>query len=283
MPFIDKFLTVGGRRVGYVDEGNGGSRPLVLFHGGGFDHAELTWKPTVFRLRDARRVIVPDLPGYGESEGFRRAYDLSDLGHWALEFLGGLGLDAVDVSGVSMGGGMALWLAIHAPERIGRLVPVAPYGIMPRAPFHSLAWALAHSPVAGLVYRAPARFRTLARIGLGTTYGARSRVTDDAVRDLMAVAADQARRRSFDRFLAAELTPRGLKSDLSRELSQITAPTLLVHGTADRIVPLRYARRAADLIPDARLVTLPTGHWPMREQPDAFVERLGEFLNEGDA
>ena len=282
MPFVDRFARIDGRRVGYVDEGSGDT-PLLLLHGGGFDHGELTWKPVVRELRDRYRMIVPDLPGYGESDGFGRPHDLADLGRWTLAFLDELGLGAVDVSGVSMGGGIALWLTLEAPERVRKLVPVGAYGTMARAPFHPLALALARSPLSGLVYQAAARSRVAARLGLGASYAALDRVTDATVADVMAVAAEQGRRRSFDAFLAAELGPKGLKSDLTARLPLIRRPTLVVHGTSDRIVPVRHGKRAAELIPGAELALMPTGHWPMRELPGLFARRLDRFLSDGSS
>lgn len=280
MPFADRFLTLDGRRVGYVDEGPRGGVPLVLLHGGGFDHAELSWKLTIRDLRGQRRMVVPDLPGYGESEGFGRAHDLADLGRWLVGFLDALDLERVDIAGVSMGGGAALWMALEHGPRVRRLVPVGAYGLMARVPLHPLAVLLAGSGLSSLLYRAAGSSRFLARMGLAASYGVRCNVTEGAVSDLMAVARDQAGRRSFDAFLEGELGRAGLKSDLRPRLPRIAAPTLLVHGRHDRIVPPRYGRAAARAIPDARLLELPTGHWPMRERPDLFNPALLEFLRD---
>ena len=175
------------------------------------------------------------------------------------------------------GGGMALWLTLEHPARVRRLVPVSAYGLMQRMPLHGLTAPLVRAGVLRLLY-AGASTRGLARLGLGSSYGDRQRVTDVAVDELMAVARDQRQRRSFDGFLAAELTPTGLRSDLTPRLGEISQPTLLIHGSADRLVPVRHARRAAALIPDARLLVLDTGHWPMRERPDLFNPVLARFL-----
>ncbi len=136
MDFADRFVAVDGRRVAYVDEGPRGGVPLLLLHGGGFDHAEMTWAPTVAALRGRLRMVVPDLPGYGSSAAPERPQDLAALGRWTAAFLDAVGIAEADVAGVSMGGGMALWLGIHRPERVRRLVPVSAYGILGRLPFH---------------------------------------------------------------------------------------------------------------------------------------------------
>lgn len=278
MPYTDHLVTVEGRQVAYVDEGPRDAGPVVLLHGGGFDHAELTWRLTTRDLRDRFRLVVPDIPGYGRSPGFDGPHDLPRLGRWLVAFLDALGLDRVDISGVSMGGGMALWLALNHPDRVRRVVPVGAYGLMDRVPMHRLAHLVASSGLSNVIYGGAARSRLLARIGLGASYGARQRVTDRAVSELMAVARDQHNRRSFDAFLNAEMTAQGLKSNLTPQLPKLGQPTLLIHGSADRVVPVRHAREARKLIPQVRYIELPTGHWPMRERPDLFNAELAAFL-----
>lgn len=276
--FADRRVRVEGRRVAYLDAGPAGGVPLVLLHGAGFDHAELSWRLTVEALCDERRVIVPDLPGYGRSASITTPQGLPRLGRWLAAFLDALGLGRVDLAGVSMGGGMALWLAIERPERVRRLVPVCAYGIMRRAPFHPLARAAARCGALGLVFHAAATSPTLARLGLAASYAHRAAVTETTVTELMAAARDPRARASFERFLAAEFDTAGLRTDLTSRLGGIEARTLVVTGASDRLVAPRHCRRAARLIPGGRLLELPTGHWPMRERPDLFVPALRDFL-----
>ncbi len=271
-------VAVDGARIAYLDAGPREAPPLLCLHGAGFDHSDLTWRLTVAGLSDRHRVIVPDLPGYGDSDDLGRAPDFAALSEWVPRFMDAVGLDAADVAGVSMGGGMALWLAIHHPGRVNRLVPVCAYGLMPRAPHHGLAYAALRAGLLPAAYRAATGSRTLARLGLMANYGDPRRVTADAVAELRRVAAQQARRRSFDAFLAVEMDGYGLKTDLRPDLGRIAAPTLLVAGRADRVVPARHLLRAREGIPDCRYLCLPTGHWPMRERPDLFNQALRRFL-----
>ena len=94
----------------------------------------------------------------------------------------------------------------------------------------------------------------------------------------MSVARDQLVRQSFDDFLKAEVGRTLLSGSLKAELAQITAPTLFIHGTRDRLVPVRHAREAARMVPGARLELMETGHWPMRELPERFNALLLDFL-----
>lgn len=282
MPFCDRRVVVDGRRVVYVDEGPRDARPVLLLHGGAFDHAELTWKRSVANLRDRHRLIVPDLPGYGGSEGFGAAHDLARLGRWTVAFLDAVGVARAVVAGVSMGGGMALWLALHHPGRVAAALPCGAYGLMPRAPLHGMAHAAFRRVGLAPLYAA-ATLRPLTRVGLVATYASARNLRRQAIDDVVAAARDQCRRRTFDGFLRAEMTPTGFRHDLTGRLDEITVPTTLVHGRADRIVPVIHARRAAPRLPRGHLVELPTGHWPMRERPDLFDPILSAVARDPSA
>lgn len=278
MPYADRHTQVAGRAVAYVDAGPRDAPPLVLLHGAGFDQAELTWRLTASAMRERHRVIVPDLPGYGDSASLGGRPDLARLADWVVRFLDAVGVARADLGGVSMGGGMALWVAIHAPERVRRLVAVCPYGVMSRAPHHRLAWAALRAGALPLAYRIAAASPRAARLGLGLSYGDPHRVSRKAVEELRVTARQQVERRSFDAFLASEMTSARLKSDLTPELHRIGAPTLLVAGRYDRLVPAAHVKRAREHIPDCRYLALPTGHWPMRERPEMFQQALSRFL-----
>lgn len=271
-------LAVDGRQVSYLAAGPEGAPPLLLLHGAGFDDKALTWAPTLAALARTRRVIVPDLPGYGDSDDLAEAPGFAALSEWVPRFMDAAGLARADLAGVSMGGGMALWLAIHHPGRIRRVVPVCAYGLMSHAPHHALARAAVRVGALGAIYRVAAGSEMLSRIGLGLNYAEPGRITAPTVAGLRRVAATQVRRRSFDAFLAAEMGGQGLRTDLRPDLHRIAAPTLLVSGRADRIVPRRYPQDAAARIAGARHLCLPTGHWPMRERPDLFNAALADFL-----
>ncbi len=280
LPSLYRHVTVEGRSVAFVDRGPREAPPLVLLHGAGFDHARLTWRITTGALCGDFRVVVPDLPGYGRSKGLDDPHDLPRLGQWLVHFLDAVDLDRADVAGVSMGGGMALWLAVNHPARVRRLVLVGTYGIMARLPLHPLAHLAAEAGGMALAYAGAGRSRMLTRLGLAASYGPKARITPRIVAEVMAVARDQLTRRSFDAFLHGELRRNGLKSDLRSRLGDIRQPTLVVHGRSDRVVPVRHARAAAARISGAEYLELPAGHWPMQECPKCFNAALRQFLTE---
>ena len=273
-------IGVWGRRVVYREAGPSGEPPIICLHGAGFDHSGLTWQDTARSLGAGRRVLVPDIPGYGESDALIGAPDLPRLGAWAGAFADALALGRADLAGLSMGGGMALWLGIRRPDLVRRLIAVCPYGVLARLPGHPLAYAAVRAGLLPAAYRAAMLSAPLARLGLGLSYADPSRVTERTVRQLRAVAKGQAQRRTFDAFLLAEMGATGFKTDLRPDLGHIAAPTLMIAGRGDRFVPPARVRAASDTIAGARCLVLPTGHWPMRERPDLFEAAVARFLSE---
>ena len=102
----------------YREQGKG--QALVLLHSRGMSGAE--WEPQIEPLSRAFRVIVPDQPGHGQSPMVAERLSIADIGRAVLELLDGLEVDRAHFVGSSMGGAVALWLAVHHPGRVGRLV-----------------------------------------------------------------------------------------------------------------------------------------------------------------
>jgi pimeloyl-ACP methyl ester carboxylesterase len=229
-------VEVHGRPVRYRVTGTG--EPLVLVHG--LAGSWRWWSPLFQPLAERRRVHVVDLP---RLHGVLRAAELSAwLGRW----LDAATLERVDMAGHSLGGLVAAELAASRPERMRRLVLVAPAGIPCGRSF-------------------PARALRL----VGTLY--------DIRRSLPMVAADALR--------AGPLAvARGIafvsSSDLREELAPVRAPTLLAWGERDRLVPVRIADDWQRMLPNARLVQLSCGHVPMLEAPQELAIRMRDFLDE---
>lgn len=274
--------TVQGLPAGWLEDGPESDLPLLLLHGAGFDHADLSWGPVARSLMRTRYVIRPDLPGYGATAGFGRAYTLDDLGQWLVAFLDARGIDRVDVAGLSMGGGLALWLALNHPQRVRGVIPVCPYGLMRRAPLHLLGMLWARRPLSSLIYRAGAARRG-ARAGLRLA-GCRNRaqISDDLVEQITRVSREQRERRSFDAFLAGEMRASGLRSCFTDRLSDLRAPVLLIQGRYDPVVPARHARRAVRRLPNARLEMLDARHLLTRDCPEELAALISAFLSELD-
>ena len=271
---------VAGLRIRYLRAGVDASRPpLLLLHGGGLDSAALSWGGVIDPLSERRVVVAPDLPGYGESDRPAAPYSLDYYAHFSLELAAALGLRRFDVAGLSMGGGISLTLALCNPAAIRRLILVYTYGLQAAYPPHLVSYLMVRIPFVTELTSLSARNRGMARATLGQMVRAPEALTDELLDELMAEARKPRAGKAFNEFQKRELLRDRLRTCYMDRLDEVAAPTLIVHGSADTLVPLELAREAHWRIPDCRLEVLPgAGHWAQREQPERFVAAVEEFL-----
>ena len=122
--------------------------PALLIHGGGSDNAAISWYRLFGPCGERRRVIVPDLPGFGYTKDVAPSENAAGMADHLAALLDALGVDRVIVCGVSMGGEVAIQLALRHPARCTALIAIAPGGLIdvyknPLA--HTLAWLATHS------------------------------------------------------------------------------------------------------------------------------------------
>ena len=272
-------LEVDGLQIRCLTAGAVGP-PTLLLHGGGFDSAEFSYGLIVGPLSRGRRVFAPDWPGYGGSDKPDLDYDLA----YYVDFLGSLmdalGLGRAALIGISMGGGAALGFALSKPERVERLVLVDSYGLGREIPRGRLGYFLARMPLAAdLIYALMRRSRLILRLGLLSVVHDRRAVTDDLTEKARGLLNEPDSGRAFRSFRENEVHWDGLRTDFSDRLGEITGPTLIIHGTHDRAVPVAWARRAHRRLPNSELrVFHGCGHWPPRERPEEFNLAVEGFL-----
>ncbi len=261
-----RFVVADGLRLHVCDTGPRDAPAILLVHG--FAANLHTWNDLAPLLEDRFRVVRLDLPGFGLS-GMEPAKDYSDrrMGAVLLALMDQLGIGRFHLVGASMGGRIAFALAAAHPGRVDRLALLAPDGFREggAAPARMPWWARL---VPWIMPDWPLR-----RI-LAATY-ADPAVMDDArfalYRDML--RAPGVRQAMLDR--AKDLRPR----DPVPELRAVQAPTLLLWGAADRLVPPARAADFAAALPNSQVVMLPgTGHVPMEEAPAATAEALRRFL-----
>lgn len=262
--------------VHHIEAGSG--EPLVLIHGGGGGGAN--WFRIIGPLSRRFRVLAPDLPGFGESTAARVT---GPLGSQAAEFLedwlARVGAGPARLVGTSFGALAALRLAQAKPDLVKRLVLI---------------------DTVGLGAAVPAVVRLASMRGLGRVLLRPSRRGGEMLFDRLLTCGrtplPPPLREALLEYLwtcdtagassqLADALPRftgliGQRERLSHdELRALRVPTLIVWGALDCFVPVRHARRAAGLIPGARLVIIPqAGHSPNWETPDALLAALDAFL-----
>lgn len=264
-----------GKRVHYADLGEGDAPPVVFVHGLGGSWQN--WLENLPTVAQTRRTIALDLPGFGGSEMPAAPISITDFAAAVEGLCDTLGLGAVPVVGNSMGGFTAAEVAIRHPDRVERLVLVDAAGI-------SIAEASQTSVRLGRLLlggggsaSAERGRRLLRRPGyVQFAFGVIMRHPTRIAHDLLVEQLTGVGKPGFSGAMEALLT-----YDIRDRLPDIAAPTLIVQGIDDVIVPRGDAREFERLIPRATsLVLEDTGHVPMLERPTTFNRALLEFLDQ---
>ena len=274
-------VRAGGIHTAYLEAGSG--PPMVLLHGLGATNASLL--PTLWDLASNYRVVAPDLPGFGESGKPLRSYHAAFFSNWLQAFLDELGIEKADLLGNSMGGRVAIELGLRAPERVGRMVLLAPSpAFIRRREFVRLVRLLRPELA---VLPVPIPHRQVVR-SIRMMFSRPARLPgpwyDAAADEFLRVFATARGRIAF--FSAARQIyleePRGEQGFWDR-LPSLTTPALFVWGARDRLVPAKFARHVENALPNATSVVLDDcGHVPQYELPAKTHSLVREFLRGGD-
>jgi pimeloyl-ACP methyl ester carboxylesterase len=237
----------------------GTGEPLVYLHGSGtftgFGFAR-HWMKT-------HRVIIPYHPGYGESGDDARIETIHDYVLHYLDLFDALGLDQINLIGSSLGGWIAAEIAVMQPKRLQRLVLVSPGGLMIKDIPSTDLFAVQPKDLAGYLVADPAVLTPFMPEGHDIDFMTlRYRETTSSARLTWEVPGNP---------------------KLAQWLHRISASTLLLWGTDDRVKPLAQAKVWQDLLPNVRIETMAgVGHLPLDEQPGA-AEIVLKFLQEQPA
>ncbi len=258
-----------GVRLHVRDSGRRDAPALILLHG--FGASLHTWEPWAAQLADTYRVIRFDLPGSGLSPPDPSG-DYTDARSMQLlsALMDRLGVARASLIGNSMGGRIAWWFAAHHPERVDKLVLISPDG------FASPGFEYGKKPEvpASLALMRYALPKALLRMSLAPAYANPQAMTD-------ALAT-----RYYDLMLA----PGGRDAMLQRMaqtilvdplpwLQKIQAPTLLLWGEQDAMIPFTNAADYVKAIPNVSLMPLPgLGHLPQEEDPVRSLVPVRAFL-----
>ena len=265
-PLEPQDLLIRGVRLRYAEAGRG--RPLILVHG--FLVSGRSWHPIVADLAARFRVIIPDLPGFGDSEKpavFR--YDREGYADVLCDLMAGLDVPRAHVAGHSYGGSVALVLAADHPERVDRLALINTLAY----PF-ALPWSgrVALTPVIGGFL-----FKQLYTRGLFHSYFRNSVFAPGFAYDRKTVDAYYDAFRTADaREAAYQLLPTiGDVTSLIPKIAKVRAASLVVWGESDPLFPISLGTRLARDLQAARFETIPgVGHAPPEESPARTAELL---------
>jgi len=271
-----RYVATRNARLSIIEAGDG--PPVLAVHGLGATKG--SFLPLVATLSERFRVIALDLPGFGDSDKpIGAAYDPRFFAEACTDLLDALGLNRVHLIGNSLGGRVALEVALRRPDRVERLALLAP----------SLAWRRPR-PWAPLV--------RLTRPELGLVQLAPRALVDGIVRRLIPGANDGWAAAGVDEFLRAYVTPAGRAAFYAAarhiyldephgqagfwpRLATLKPDALFIWGRKDVLVPIAFRRHVSDALPHACHLEFDCGHVPQIERARDTQQAIATFFLPG--
>lgn len=269
-PEIANSIQTGSFKTNYHDYGSGD--PVLLIHGSGPGVSSwANWNKVMPKLSERRRVLAPDMLGFGYTE---RPADMKfSMDIWAeqaVDFIDALKLEKVDVVGNSFGGALALALAINYPQKIRKVVLMGSMGVnFPITKGLDSVWGYEPSPegmfelLSLFVYNKAIATKELAQMRYEGSI-------QPGFQESFSAMFPAPRQNSVEAMAKYE-----------DKISSIDKPVLVIHGRDDQVIPLEAGYKIFSMLDDAQLhVFGHCGHWTQIEQADKFVSLVDNFLAE---
>jgi abhydrolase domain-containing protein 6 len=259
-------IQVDDHRWVYVEGGKG--EVLLFLHG--YGDSKEGWGEFPSAFKDRYRVIIPDLPGFGENSRVQAdTYDISNQAKWLDHFVTAIGIKSFHLVGMSMGGGLAAYYAGEHPEKVKSLMIMGPLGVVSVQP--SVAWLEYEKDKTGcLCWRTEKEFHR--------TMGWAFDHPPQMPMIFVDYAIDQGRRHyDFNKKIFNELVVKDRRI-LENRLSKIMAPTLILWGKNDRILHVSSGEIFRRGIKNSRLEILDCGHMVYLDEPVRTIEFYKDFL-----
>jgi 2-hydroxy-6-oxo-6-(2'-carboxyphenyl)-hexa-2,4-dienoate hydrolase len=276
-----RYHDAGGIRTRAIEAGEG--TPLILLHGIG-GHAEAYSRNVVELARAGFHVYAIDMVGHGLTAKPDQPYGTGPFARHLLSFIDAIGAERVCLSGESIGGWTAAWLAVSHPDRLQSLVLNTPSGIAIDEHGDDV------TPAQYQERRVELRKRTLAALDDPTRETVRSRMewlvldpetlTEELVESRYRIYCDPEFIVAQRRYWTEDTSLQGDTELLTRErLASIEVPTLVLWTSHDPFLPWEVGEQMHGVIPGSEFVVMQgCGHWPQFEKPEEFNAVVVDFL-----
>lgn len=259
---LEHYVAVDGYRIRYLSGGDSGDS-LVLLHGLGASAER--WNPVVPFLKRHFRLIVPDIVGFGYSDKPAVDYTMDLFVDFVRKFFDAMGISNAHVMGSSLGGQISAEFVLDNGDRVKRLILVSPTGTA-----NTMTATLNRYVTAAMYPNSDFVWDTFGSIGMIPKEDPYQFV-DDFVRRMRLPNAKMA-------FLSTLLGLRD-SSNIHNRLHRIRAPTMLVWGGMDTMIPEIHSKHFTSLIPDCVYMNMPeSGHAPFTEHPKIFYGHVRKFF-----
>jgi pimeloyl-ACP methyl ester carboxylesterase len=281
------WVHLGSLRVHHMHGGRG--TPVLFIHGLG-SSGYIEWRFNLEPAAARHRVYAPDLPGFGRTEKPRARYGIPYFTRFIERYMEGRGLRSAAIVGASLGGRIALELALTRPQLVRKLVLVNALGLgRPKA---RLSYGLVTIPRVGetvmkfarnaLRWAPPNVIRRVAARYSGASSDLNRTMDDAYLGHLRELYSAEGYHDAYLATVRSLVTPRALfggQYDVTRRLDKLDLPVQLIWGADDPLFPVAHATRAHSLIDRSRLAVIEgAGHTPQAERPEEFNRVLNSFL-----
>lgn len=282
------FLQMGSLRVHHTHGGRGS--PVLFIHGLG-SSGYIEWRFNLETTAARHKVFAPDLPGFGRTEKPRARYGIPYFTRFIQRYIEGRGLRSVAVVGASMGGRIALELALRRPRLVTKLVLANSLGL--GRPNLRWSYGLVTIPRVGeammkvarnaLHWAPPEMIRSVAARYSGASADFARTMDDrylDDLRELYAADGYHDAYLATVRSLVTFSALFGGQYDVSSRLRELKVPVQLIWGADDPLFPVAHATHAHAMIEHSRLTVIEgAGHTPQADRPEEFNRVLHRFLD----
>ncbi|MGH9934563.1 MAG: alpha/beta fold hydrolase [Nitrososphaerales archaeon] len=256
-------VKIDGYSIRYLEDGSSRTKHVLLLHGLGASAER--WSKIMPIFAKHFHVVAPDIIGFGYSDKPEVSYTIPFFLDFVKDFTHAFDMENLTLIGASLGGQIAAEFAIASKKMIENLVLVTPAGVMKEpTPVLNYYIAAAMYPTFDNAKKA---FRQMA--------GDPKAVDEVYARDFVnRMQLPNAKYAFMSSIMGSKGTP-----NLSARLEEIDAPTLIVWGEKDALIPVRYARRFQKEVKGSQLAIIKnSGHTPYFERPEAFSDTVLEFL-----
>lgn len=273
----DRYIKVGFVNTRYWELGNKGTT-VILLHSAGASVEY--WAYNIDKLAQYHQVYAVDLVGSGRSDKPPASYSLAYQAQFISDFMDALSIKHASLIGSSIGGGIALQFALMFPEKLDKLVLVNSLGLGKHIGIFTRLAALPLIDRLSCLIR-PSR-NSVAWVVKSAVYEP-SVITNEWLERIYQLAVLPGAFDALLRLARTNLDLFGVRSEvfspIVEQLSSITAPTLLIWGQQDEVLPIAHAYVAAKNLPNARLHIFDgCGHFPQIEHPEKFNQLVLESL-----
>ncbi|HSP09858.1 MAG TPA: alpha/beta fold hydrolase [Candidatus Dormibacteraeota bacterium] len=282
------WLHMGSMRVHHMHGGRGS--PVLFVHGLG-SSGYIEWRFNLEATAVRHRVYAPDLPGFGRTAKPRARYGIPYFMRFIERYMEGRGLRSATVVGASLGGRIALELALRRPKLVSKLVLVNALGL--GRPNVRFSYGLVTIPRVGeavmkvarnaLHWAPPNMVRRVAARYAGASSDLNRTMDDTYLGHLRELYSAEGYHDAYLATIRSLVTPRALlgqQYDMTSRLGELSLPVQLIWGADDPLFPVAHATRAHALIEGSRLAVIEgAGHTPQAERPEEFNRVLNAFLS----